>query len=151
MAFDVTNPADLLTLKTEVADDPLSMGYNPDVSTQQLLNQLNDGDKNVGGETTGDKLTASLLLDAIVANPDDMTIGGQFTQGESDAIKMVLGATSLGENIERYRAQITGMFAANDDLRLQLEAQLRLLSRAEVLFGEGTNISRTDWITARES
>lgn len=152
MAFDLNNPADLLALKNEVTLDPLGMGYDPDTSTARLLKQLNDAAENLGGETTGETLTIRLLLRTCVDNPDDLTVGGQFTEGALEAIKMVFEASNhIDEDIEVYRAGITAMFAANDGLRLALEAQSRGLSRAEVLFGAGTAITKNDWFAARVS
>lgn len=150
MAFDRNNSVHLVTLRDEVANDPINMGYNT-TSTQQLLNQLNEGENNVGGETTGETLTPYLLLQAFSQEPDDLTLGGQFTQGELDFIRMVLESTSnIYDDIEIYRTAITTAFPANATVRQALEAQSRLLSRAEVLFGVDTSITRNDWFAARD-
>lgn len=145
MAFDSSSATDVQKLKTELTTDPISMGYNLNGSQSRIAFLLNDPASNVGGEVTGDDLTISLFLDAIAANPESLTVGGQFTQGELETIKLIFEASgSLDDNIERYRAQITGMFPANDGLRQTLEAQTRKLSRAEVLFGEDTRITEND-------
>lgn len=150
MSFDINNAADLLTLKNEVNNDPIGMGYDPSGNTPSILSLLNDPSKNVGGETTGKTLTVKLLLDAI--EPGDLTIGGQFSQGKLEWLKMVVeSSTDINSVIESQRVKITNLFQAQDVTRTMLEAQSRTLSRAEVIFSENTNISRTDWIAARDS
>ena len=150
MAFNRNDPADLLALKTEVNTDPISMGYDAAGPTKAILDLLNDSANNVGGETTGEDLTVNLLLDAI--DPNDLTTGGQFTEGKLDWLRLVVESTmEARENIERHRAKISGLFQPSDQTRIDLEAQSRAMSRAEVLFGGGTEISKQDWFAARDS
>jgi hypothetical protein len=149
MAFDQTNTTHLVTLRDEVANDPIGMGYSS--NTTLLLRQLTEGALNVGGETTGDDLTVNLLLDAIAADPGELTVGGQFSQGKLEFIKLVVESSlEAQENIERHRAAITNLFQPQDAIRMALEGQSRLLSRAEVLFGVDTEITKDNWYAARD-
>jgi len=152
MGFDRTNSTDLAALKSEVNTDPIAMGYNPTGATQQLLNLLNDPANNTGGETTSAPLTARVLWEIAADNPDDLTPHGQFSEGDA-LVFQGLWEISIDPDadISWARMRVLNLFPANDGLRTDLEALVRALSRAEVLFGEGTVISRDDWIAARDS
>ena len=54
-------------------------------------------------------------------------------------------------DITSYKVRWRGMFAANSETVVALDAQTSPLSRAEVLFGQGTVISKSDWFAARDS
>lgn len=148
MSFDRNDAADLLALKTEVNDDPISMGYAAVVDqTQQLLKLLNDPVNNVNGDTADRLFTVEAMMDAL-----DPT--------EYDAQQTVAGAPNyvhtlvqLGDrsDISTYKAKFRSMFAANSATVVALDAQTSPLSRAEALFGQGTTITRDDWIAARDS
>jgi len=146
--FDQTNPAHLLTLKTEVNDDPIGMGYSEVVNvTSRLLAMLNEPEQNVGGENTSIELTVDALFDAV--DPADLD-GPQVSQGERDLL-LSLMARDLSLSLEHRRAQIRDWFRTNSTTVDNLDAMVRLLSRAEVLFGAGTVISKADWLAARDS
>ena len=149
MAFDRTSQADLDALHTEVFTDPITMGYNPTGNTQQLLQLLNDPNNNVGGETTGDRLTVGLLFDAALAAPDDLNVIGQFSEGDQIIIMQFL-QQDLSKDIEEYRSRIEAILP-NGTMLTTLQSQTRAISRAEVLFGVGTTISRDDWTAARDN
>lgn len=149
MAFDRTNQAHLNALLSEVTNDPLAIGYNPTGGTTPLLNLLNDPSSNVGGETTGERLTAGSLLDAIGTSPDDASVDAQFSDGLQFFLNRLL-EQDLDTDLEKYRVQIQSSMQANNPIRTALEAQSRTMSRAEVLFGVDTFISRDDWIAARD-
>ena len=51
MSFNRNDPADLLTLKTEVNTDPTAMDYAAAGNTSALLKKLNDPAENVSGDT----------------------------------------------------------------------------------------------------
>ena len=150
MAFDRTNPADLTALKTEVETDPIGMGYSTVVDqTNQLLKLLNEPANNVGGETTNAELTAEKLLDVIDVAEFS---GNQVDQGERDWLNMVFNFSLSGnQSIEQYRATIKSVFPNNGPTNTAIDSLSRALSRAEVLFGAGTFITRDDWIAARSS
>lgn len=138
--FDKTNAADLLALKNEVNNDPISMGFAAvDGQTQKTLGLLNDPDNNIGGETVNVELTAEVLLDVI--DPVDFA-SNQVDQGERDWIKMLFDYAARGGQIEKYRAKLKAVFQANSQTITNIDALLRPLSRAEVLFGPNTSISR---------
>ena len=152
VGFDRSNAADLAALKSEVNTDPITMGYNPTGPTQQLLNLLNDPSNNVGGETIQAVLTPRSLWEAAADNSDDLTPHGQFSEGDQIAFRGLLEITAnVDDDISWARTRVQNLFPAQDGIRQDLEAQVRDLSRAEVLFGENTNISRLDWAAARDS
>ncbi len=148
MAFDVTNPADLLTLKTEQATDPIGMGYAAvDGSTKRTLALFNDGELNVGGQTTG-SLTVRGLCGAV--DPDEMS-AQQVDSGKLRYVHAMMGQP-LSEDISEFLPQLLVVFdQGGANTTAALNAALRRLSRAEILFGDGTVISKTDWFAARDS
>lgn len=149
MAFDRTDSADLLALKNEVNNDPISMGYAAVIgSTTQLLKLLNDPVNNVGNETTNQTLTPRILLkEMVVADFDSNSV----TDGERRYLEAFFNRPDLDESIEEFRAKIRDAFKTNSTTVANIDALIRTLSRAEVLFGEGTVISRDDWLAARNS
>lgn len=150
MAFDRNDPADLLALKTEVNTDPIAMGYNPTGSTPQLLSLLNEGANNVGGETTGETFTHRLIIE--VTEPDDLTVGGQFSQGDLETVKSIMALSGTQDpDISWAETRWRQAHVGNNTTLANIDARIRTLSRAEVLFGEGTFISRDDWFAARDS
>lgn len=149
MAFDRTNQAHLNALLSEVTNDPIAVGYNPSGGTTPLLNLLNNAGSNPGGETTGESLTVASLLDAIGASPDDASVDAQFSDGLQFFLSRLLEQT-LDTDLEKYRAAIQAAMQVNNPIRQVLEAQTRQMSRAEVLFGVDTFISRDDWFAARD-
>jgi hypothetical protein len=149
MAFDKTNLDDLALLKLEMETDPISMGYGLLDNTNKQVDLINDSERNVGLEIVGEVLTPALLLDLIV--PSDLTIGGQFTQGELDYLKLIYESTNNArDSIERYRTQILALFG-NSTTTDNINAATRRISRSEVLFGVDTTITRQDWLAARDS
>lgn len=147
MSFDRTDPADWLALKAEVATDPIGMGYDLAGPTQQIIKLLNDPDLNVGGDTASRPFDASAMLDAL--DPTEFE-SPQTGAGAPNYVHTLVEMATIG-SIEGYKAKFRGMFAANSATVVALDAQNVALSRAEVLFGQGTNISRDDWFAARDS
>lgn len=145
MAYDRSDPADLLQLKTEVNTDPLGMGYNPSGSTAQLLKLLNDAAENLGGETVARTFDAEAMHDALDPSEFDAQ------QTAAGAPEYVAALTSAQFDISGLKSKFRSMFAGNSATVTALDAQTTALSRAEVLFGQGTNISREDWFAARDS
>lgn len=152
MAFDRTNAADLLALKTELTTDPIVMGYNLNQNVSQTINKLNTGTLNVGLETVQGDLTTQILWELAADNPNDFTPHGQFTVGDQFVMQQLFEiTTSLGDDLNWARAKIASLFPTNDGFRLALEALVRRLSRAEVLFGEGTVLNSQDIASALAS
>ena len=146
MAFDRSSAADKAALKSEVETDPIAMGY-PLPQPAQIIKLINDPADNVGGETTTDELTVALLLDVVdMADFDHPAV----SDGERRFIESFLNR-ELGENIDRWRVKIRSAFQANSGTSQAINALVRPLSRAEVLFGEGTVLVREDWFAARDS
>lgn len=152
MSFDRTDPADLLALKTEVNTDPIGMGYDVNANVTTLMGLLNEADANVGGETTGAPITARVLWEACADNPDDLTPHGQFSAGDQFVVQQLF-ETSEGpySDLSWARARFINLFPPTDGIVTTINSLLRGLSRAEVLFGEGTVLSNKDWSAARDS
>ena len=145
--FDRNNPADLASLKSEVNTDPISMGYDPVGPTQQILKLLNESDNNVGADTISRPFDASAMIDALVPTELD----AQQTNAKAAEYTHILVELAAFSDISVYKTKWRSMFAANSDTVAALDAQVRAISRAEVLFGAGTNISKEDWFAARDS
>lgn len=152
MAFDRTDPADLLALKTEVTTDPAGVGYDVAGPTKFILDNLNLPENNPGSETTGAPLTARVLWEISADNPDDLTPHGQFSVGDQFVMQQLFEITAGPDSdLSWARARVVGLFPANDGIPTAINALLRGLSRAEVLFGTDTTISQQDWFAARDS
>ena len=138
MAFDRTDPADLAALQTEVSTDPISMGYDPAGGTNQLLKLLNDPANNVGGDQSFRPFDYSALMDAL--DPTDFE-AQQTVAGAATYSHMLLEISAYAD-ISTYKTKWRSMFAGNSNTVTALDAQVVDLSRAEVLFGQGTVITR---------
>jgi hypothetical protein len=148
MAFDQANAANLAALKSEVNTDPVAVGYNATSgNTQALLKLLNDASNNPGGETTNQTLTVGVLLDVMMVSDFDAQ---QVSDGERRYLEAFMNR-DFDVVIEPYRAKIRDAFKSGSTTVNAIDALIRPLSRAEVLFGEGTVISRADWLAARDS
>jgi hypothetical protein len=135
--FDRTDPADLQALQTEVNTDPISMGYAAVVDkTKELLDLLNNPSNNVGGETAGAEFTHEVLM---------QTWEPKGTLNEHlpwiEALTREADPRPY-ESIYRANASPASITA--------LDALIVPLSRAEVLFGQGTVITEADWFAARD-
>lgn len=146
MAFDRGNPADLAALKSEVELDPITMGYDA-LNPNQLVRLLNDPADNVGGETTAETLNVARLLDVVDMADFDAP---QVTDGERRFIESFLNR-DFNEDIDRWKAKIQSAFQSNSGTSDAIDALVRPLSRGEVLFGDGTVLTREDWYAARDS
>jgi len=149
MSFDRNNQADLTALKAEVANDPLAIGYSyfTDGNTDKLVGEINA--KNY--TTSKPKISSADVRAAITfAAYNNLAID------EQEWIKWV----APGNNDEdivvtpdlRTQLLTSSTFWAVAD-RVAMQAAMKALidapgSRAEVLFGYGTYISREDWLKA---
>ena len=147
MAFDRTDAADLLALKTEVTTDPIAMGYPQNGVTALVLKLLNDAESNVGGDTIARPFDVFAMMDAL--DPSDYD-SPQTATGAPNYVHTLVELAAFSD-IEPYRTKFRGIFAANSATVVALDAQVRAISRAEVLFGAGTTITRDDWIAAGAS
>lgn len=149
MAFDRNNDAHLLALQTEVNTDPLGMGYDLNSNETQLLKLLNDPANNVGGETGVREFDYTAMLDALVVADFN---ANQVIAGAPEMTAMLVEMSIQGEDISAWKTKWQALFDGipGSNTSVMLDAQTRLLSRAEVLFGIDTHISRDDWHAARD-
>ncbi len=146
MAFNRNDPSDLATLKAEVETDPLGMGY-PLNNVTQIIKLINDPDDNLGNETVAETLTVAMLLDVVDMADFD---GPQVSDGERRFIESFLNR-DLNEDIDRWKDKIRSAFQVNSGTSNAIAALVRRVSRAEVLFDDGTSLVREDWYAARDS
>ena len=147
--FDQNDPVHLALLKGEVGIDPESMGYAAVVAqTTQLLKLLNDPDNNVNGDVANRPFDSAAMLDALV--PTELN-AQQTDDAASDYTTMLLHYAVDGADIASYKVRWRDMFAGNSNTVSALDAQTSPLSRAEVIFGQGTKIAKSDWFAARDS
>ena len=64
---------------------------------------------------------------------------------------MLVEMVGAGLDISPYKLKFRSLFAANSSTVIALDAQTIELSRAEVLFGVDTVLSKEDWAAARDS
>ncbi len=153
MAFDKNDPADLAALKSEEADDPIGMDYaGAGTNDRKILALFNEADKNVQDPvpTTGVTLTVEVLFDEMVAEEFG---GNQVDQGEMMWITAILNFLPVepDKDIEKWKAKIIALLPNNSLTEENIDALLRDMSRAEVLFGVDTFITQNDWVAARDS
>lgn len=146
MAFDRNDQADLLALQNEVNADPIGMGYAAVITqTNNLLRLLNDPDNNVNGDTGVREFTVDAMLDAL--DPTELD-NAQTNANAADYTHMLLNF-GAEKPIAAYKTKWRDMFAGNSATVTALDAQTKALSRAEVLFGVDTLLTRDDWAAAR--
>ena len=149
MAFSINKPADLLALKTEIATDPISMGYVPDITRAGVLDRLNDPALNVGGENIN-KDVEDVDIPEISAVIDSAEFNG-LSAYDKEWVRMFINRP-VNERITPYKAKLLSIFIAGSVSRNAMLALLpKPASRAEILFGVNTVITRDDWITSRDS
>ncbi len=158
MAFDNTDANDLAELKSEIEVDPTALGYAAVVAeTDKLLALIND--KNPATLVSKPKIDPALVrAGTTFEGYDGLTIDKQ------EWLRWMTGANGPngGETLvvtADVRTQLTGpgsasMWAAadRDDMNAAMLAIIDVPgSRAEILWGYGTQISRADWFAARDS
>jgi len=152
MAFDNTDPIQLQALQDEQALDPIGMGYAAvDGQTNKTLDLFNNSAKNVGGETTGEDFTPDLALDVI--DPDEVTVGAKFSDGQANWLNYLMSAANSVADFKAFEAKFRALFAdytPSSNTLDALDAKTRAISRAEVLFGVDTVITKADWFAARD-
>lgn len=158
MSFDNTDATDLAELKSEVAVDPEALGYAAVVDeTDALLSLLNDpNDATLLPKPGIDpaEVRAATTFDAY----NDLSID------EQEWIRWMTGANAANNGSSLrvttdLRARLTGPDSASiwsaaerDAMNAAMLALIDVpASRAEILWGYGTSISRADWFAARDS
>jgi hypothetical protein len=154
MAFDINDPADLLALKNEINNDPLSLGYNPvsgDVTN--IINIINTKSYTVSKP----KISAADIRSATTYDAYN-----NLSIDEQEWIRWMTGSNGFDqENVtvtqdlrDRLTDGVNSIWAAGDRTAMNA-AMLALIevsgSRAEVLFGYGTVLNKNDYAAARDS
>lgn len=161
MPFDRTNPADLAALKSEVNTDPEGIGYAAvEDNTKSLLDRLNDPSfwpSAPAAETA--PLTGKELLDICLTQANKTEFETQVALlniAQKSLLDYAFANRSKPFDIDFKNNLIgpNGIFPQAEAPNIRgdiLAALASTLSRAEVLFGEGTVINRQDWLAARDS
>ncbi len=160
MAFDRTNPDDLLALKNEANNDPNGYGYDV-ADTNSILSNINL--KRAGITVSKPKISSAAIRSLTTYEAFD---GLQIP--EQDWLRWITGSNGFEEETlivtQDLRDRLTGalggsqsgdsIWAASDDDAME-PIMLGLIdvegSRAEELWGYGTTISKDDWRAARDS
>ncbi len=158
MGFDNTDATDLAELKSEVEVDPTGLGYAAVIAeTDALLALLNDKNPATLLERPG-------IDPAQVRSQTTFDAYNDLSIDEQEWIRWMTGAnaasngTSLKVTTD-LRARLTGpdnasiwSAATRDAMNAAMLAIIDVpASRAEILWGFGTSISRADWFAARDS
>ncbi len=156
MAFNRTDSADLLALKTEVNNDPLALGYNPSSgNTGLILTTINAKNYTVGKP----KISSALIRSSTTYDAYNT-----LTIDEQEWLIWMTGNNGFNEEnvpvTTDLKVQLTGNGSPNNSIwatahRSSMVAAMDALinvpgSRAEILFGYNTVISRDDWLAARD-
>ena len=149
MAFDNTNPTQLQQLYDEWNLDPAGVGYATANNTTQLLVLTNEPENNPGGETQSRPFALDSMMDAL--DPVDYNANQMINGGPEYINSLILFGTQFGD-IGPYEAKFRSVFAGipGADTITALDAQTVALSRADVLWGYETNITRNDYIAMLE-
>ena len=146
--FDRTNPAHLAALKSEIETDPIGMSYDINGGTFELLQLLNLPENNVGNDTIN-RPTEELDIPDIagVINASEFAALSSYDQ---QWVIMFINRPA-DEMLRPYQPKFLQLFGAGSATRAAVLAlRSKDASRAEVLFGVNTAISREDWIAARD-
>lgn len=145
MAFDRNDPAQVLALFNEWNLDPAAVGYAASNNTNQLLNLTNDAANNPGNDTQSRPFDASAVMDAY--DPADLQANQINPGAESYTALLVSYGTGFVPDISAYETRFRALFSGipGSVTIANLNAQTVDLSRADVLWGYETNITRDDY------
>ena len=154
MSFDINDPADLLSLKNEIANDPLGLGYSTE-NTQTDLDLINV--KRVTITVSKPEISSALIRSTCTYDAYN-----NLAIDEQEWIRWITPGAKGEEDLTvtaDLKTRITGPDAASiwavADRVVMNAAMLDLIdvdgSRAEELFGFNASISLLDWVTARAS
>ncbi len=144
MAFDQTDPADLAALISEWDDDPLGIGY-PAVreETQKMLDLTNKVENNPGGESI-DRPTEELDISDIAA-VIDTTEYAALEEYNKSWVRMFISRPD-DVKLKPYQTKFIQIFPPGTlTLTGALALRPKLATRAEVLWGVNTKITKSDW------
>ena len=156
MSFDRTNPTHLAELKAEVQTDPVTMGYDVN-NIHDIRNKINTPSSNVGNDNRTDaEFTGDDLLASIAVNPSEyaVVVSAHTQSAIRTTFVEALIARQDGLIPKRFHATILAIFTAANasTIRTAMIAHATSpISRAEVLWGNDTQISKQDWYAARDS
>lgn len=150
MAFNRENPTHLATLKTEVNADPTGMDYAAaQGETKVILAKLNDPDLNVGNDTIN-RPTEELDIPDIAAVIDE-TEYASLSEFDKIWVQMLINQPA-DVMLKPFQSKFVEVFPnGSATLTAVLALRQKDASRAEVLFGVNTEISKQDWFAARDS
>lgn len=152
MSFNRNDPADLAALKAEATNDPQAIGYTviQDGNTNKFIEEINAKNYTVQKP----RISSSDVRAAVTyAAYNNLAIDEQewirwIAPGSTDEDILVT------DDIIEQLTNSSTFWAAGD--RTAMQAAMSALinvpgSRAEVLWGYGTSISREDWLAAEIS
>lgn len=141
--FDPTNTTHLQQLKSEVLNDPIGMGYVKS-DNSDIRQKINHPASNVGGETGSEEATVGMLMKHL-----DLTELAALNQAQQFYVEMVLH-WQPDTLIDFLRSRLVAIFGVQSNTVQGVASELVPLSRAEVLWGEGTQINRDNLVAARK-
>lgn len=136
-------PIDYDALATEIGTDPQGLGYSGN-SDHQIAEILNT--KGLSGETIEPQFVSADELQRAVVGAEYLTL----TDVQRELWLAILTAAAAGERgvavgDPDIRGQVLAIWTAGSTTRSNLAAlQTRDASRGEILFGEGTQVTRLD-------
>ena len=137
----------LVALKSELTTDPTGMGYNTAGDTNAVLAQLNLPVHNVGGESI-DRPTDEIGIFEIAAIIDNVEYAA-LDEYNKDWVRAFI-SRGPSEQLKPYQSKFLQVFDSESTTRTAaLELRAKLASRAEILFGVNTQITRQNLIDAR--
>jgi len=150
MAFDRNDPADLAALKSEVENDPTGQDYAAVAGqTKKILGLLNDPEQNVSNDTIN-RPTEELDIPGIAAVIDEAEFAA-LSEYDKAWVTMFINRPAEVE-LKQFQSKFLEVFPNGSATRTAaLALREKDASRAEVLFGVNTVISRDDWFAARDS
>lgn len=134
---------DLAALKAEVQNDPASMGYVKS-DNHDIRVKINDPALNSGSETGAKPITVMMLMKHL-----DRAEALALSPAERWYVERVCGWPPETD-ITQLRAVIVGIFGGQSSTAQGVAGEIKPLSRAEVLWGEGTVVTRDHLIAARK-
>ena len=146
MAFDRNNAADLAALKSEVQTDPAARGYAAVAGdTSALLKLLNED----SGESV--QIPTEDLDIPDIAAVIDATEYAALSEYDKEWVRMFINQP-VEIQLKQFQTKFLAIFPQGSvTLAAVVALRDRTGSRAEKLFGAGTEINRSQWIAARDS
>ena len=162
MAFDRTDSADVTAALSEMQSDPAGVGLAPLIAagdaspTQPILDKWN--------EKTATTVVKPKISSAAVRSATTFDAYNALSIDEQEWIRWMTGSNGFEEEnlvvTDDLRQKLSGLPNANEAIwaaadRSAMNAAMSALtdvlgSRAEILFGFGTIITRDDWFVMRE-